>query len=372
MQVDQTELQHLMDRVPISELFARYGIRGKGRGKVIWAKCCFHGEKTASLKINDEQGIYYCFGCGAKGNHIDVLRELGSKTFQEAVEALGGKEVFVTTEERAAIEQRKQRWEAEEREARQRVRSASERIFAEGKPVAGTHVEAYLKARGLPVVPRWTFDLRFAAELKYRGFPDTEADDETDLGHFPAMLAAIRDRQGAIIGLHRTYLDPQRPAKLSPPGDERRNKAKKVMGEQRGGIIQLSPMSRHLAIGEGIETSQAWYALGMADGDVAVAAAVSLGNLSGSATGSAPHPTREGRTVPNGSPDMERPGLLLPREVEHVTLIGDGDSDPHMTRARLLVAARRFHTQGIGVSVSMAPDGKDFADVLLSDEETGT
>jgi hypothetical protein len=103
------------------------------------------------------------------------------------------------------------------------------------------------------------------------------------------------------------------------------------------------------------------------DADMAIAAAVSLGNLSGSATGSAPHPADPTKRVPNGEPDMDRPGLVIPRLVETVTLIGDGDSDPHMTRARLLVAARRFHRGGVGVFVQMAPEGKDFAD-LLADE----
>lgn len=365
--IDPTEIADLKARTPLSEVFAKFGVSGKGRGKTIWANCCFHGEKTPSLKINDERGTFHCFGCGANGDHFTVLKDLGGKSFSEAVEVLGGVRL-ITKEERARIEERDRQWREEERKERERARTASERLFGEGKAVAGTHVDAYLAARHLPVVPRWTFDLRFLPALTYRGFADADAAETTDLGSFPAMVAAIRDRHGALIGLHRTYLDPELPAKLTPPGDRRRNKAKKVMGEQRGGMIRLSPASRHLAFGEGIETSQAWYALGMGEGDIGIAAAVSLGNLSGSATGSAPHPAIEGRTVPNGIPDPERPGILLPREVESVVLIGDGDSDPHMTRARLLVAARRFHQQGIGVMVSMAPQGKDFAD-LLADHE---
>lgn len=369
--IDPTELEDLKSRTPISEIFARYGVKGKGGPRAQWANCCFHGEKTPSLKINDERGSYHCFGCGASGDHFDALRELGGKTFAEAVEVLGGVRL-ITKEERQVIEERKQKWDAEEKQKRERARSSSERLFADGKPIAGTHVEAYLSARGLPVVPRWTADLRFVAELSYRGFVDADADEAVDLGAFPAMIAAIRNREGAIIGIHRTYLDPKKPAKLDPPGDKRRNKAKKVMGEQRGGMIRLSPMGRRLAIGEGIETSQAWYALGMGDGETAVAAGVSLGNLSGGSTGSLPHPRDENKTVPNGQPDLDRPGLILPREVEEVTLIGDGDSDPAMTRARLLVAARRFHQAGVAVFVSMAPDGCDFCDVLSSDMEIGS
>lgn len=366
--IDATEIADLKARTPLSEVFKKFGVSGKGRGKTIWANCCFHGEKTPSLKINDEQGTFHCFGCGANGDHFTVLSELGGKSFHEAVEVLGGVRL-ITAEERAEIEERDRQWREQERKDRERARSSSERLFNEGRPIVGTHVEAYLAARGLPVVPRWTFDLRFLPSLTYRGFRDDDANESVDLGAFPAMVAAIRDRDGRLIGLHRTYLDPERPTKLMPPGDPRRNKAKKVMGEQRGGMILLSPPAKCMALGEGIETSQAWYALGLGGDDVALAAAVSLGNLSGSATGSSPHPVHADRTVPNGIPDRDRPGILLPRHVETVILIGDGDSDPHMTRARLLVAARRFNAAGVGVMVSMAPDGKDFADVLAEQEE---
>lgn len=367
--IDAAELADLKSRTPLSDLFGRYGVRGRGKagGSAIWTRCCFHAEKSASLKINDQRGVYHCFGCGASGDHFDVLRELGGKSFGEAVEVLGGARLL-TTEERAAIAERQRVFDEEERRSRERARTASERIFGAAVPLAGTHAEAYLAARHLPVVPRWTFDLRFVASLAYRGFPDENADDPVDLGAFPAMVAAIRDRDGKQIGLHRTYLDPARPAKVTPPGDARRNKAKKVMGDMLGGMILLSPPARSLVVGEGIETSQSWFALGLAgDENMAVAAGITLGNMSGSSTGSSPHPVRDGATIPNGIPDMDRPGMLLPRHVEHVTLLGDGDSEPYMTRARLLVGARRFHRQGVGVSVCMAPDGKDFSNVLADE-----
>ncbi|WP_378952164.1 CHC2 zinc finger domain-containing protein [Mesorhizobium sp. ANAO-SY3R2] len=365
--IDPIELEHLKDRTPLSAVFAQYGIKGKGQGKVIWANCCFHGEKTPSLKINDERGMYHCFGCGATGDHFTVLTELGGKSFPEAIQALGG-QTLVTAEERKAIEERKARWEEEERKEKERGRSNAERLFGSGKQVAGTLVEEYLRARKLMVTPSWTFDLRFVAELSYRGYADSEAEETVELGKFPAMVAAIRDAGGKIIGAHRTYLDPQQPAKLTPPGDRKRNKAKKVLGEQRGGMIRLSAPGRRLATGEGIETTRSWFVMGMAEGDdIALAAAVSLGNLAGSSTGSRPHPKDERKLIPNGFPDMQRPGLVLPREVEESILIGDGDSEPCMTRARLLVAARRFHQQGRIVSISMAPDGYDFSDLLMQE-----
>lgn len=365
--IDQTELDDLKARTLLSKIFEQYGVRSKGGKSARWAPCCFHGEKTPSLKINDVSGRYHCFGCGSAGDHFTVLTELGGKTFMEAVEVLGGVRL-ITAEERAVIDKQAAEWRKEEERKTRKVRSSVERTFDAAAPLQGTHAAAYLEARGLPVGQQWTFDLRFVPALNYRGFADAGADESVDLGAFPAMVAAIRDPAGKIIGLHRTYLDRSEPRKLSPPGDQARNKAKKVLGEQRGGLIYLSAPADDLAVGEGIETTRAWYALGLGGGEVAIAAAISIGNMSGGALGSAPHPMDPSKRVPNGIPDMDRPGMALPAWAKRLTLLGDGDSDPAMTRGRLLVAGRRYRTAGVGVSVHMAPTGRDFADMLTDDE----
>jgi hypothetical protein len=142
------------------------------------------------------------------------------------------------------------------------------------------------------------------------------------------MVAAIRNPGGEIIGLHRTYLDRDAPRKLAPPGDPRRNKAKKVLGEQRGGMIRLSPDGPRLAVGEGIETSRAWFAMGYGGDDIAIGAAVSLGNLSGGAMGSAEHPIDPSKRVPNGIPDMDRPGMLLPACVANSSCLATATAIP--------------------------------------------
>jgi DNA primase len=53
--------------------------------------CPFHAEKTASFSINAEQGLYYCFGCGAKGDVITFVRETEQLDFAEAVEKLAAR-----------------------------------------------------------------------------------------------------------------------------------------------------------------------------------------------------------------------------------------------------------------------------------------
>jgi DNA primase len=57
-----------------------------------WAGLCpFHAEKTASFSVNGELGLYYCFGCQARGDAISFLRETEHLDFASAVEALASR-----------------------------------------------------------------------------------------------------------------------------------------------------------------------------------------------------------------------------------------------------------------------------------------
>src|SRR5205807_7871417 len=53
--------------------------------------CPFHAEKTPSFSINASEGLYYCFGCQAKGDVITFVREVEHLEFAEAVEYLAAK-----------------------------------------------------------------------------------------------------------------------------------------------------------------------------------------------------------------------------------------------------------------------------------------
>lgn len=53
-----------------------------------WACCPFHQENTASFKINDAQGLFYCFGCKEKGTLFDFVERMEQVGFQDAVRAL--------------------------------------------------------------------------------------------------------------------------------------------------------------------------------------------------------------------------------------------------------------------------------------------
>lgn len=57
---------------PLEALFEAKGVKLIGNGKERQAKCPFHEDKNPSLSVNVEKQIYFCQGCGAKGDAIDL------------------------------------------------------------------------------------------------------------------------------------------------------------------------------------------------------------------------------------------------------------------------------------------------------------
>src|SRR5215204_489473 len=60
----------------------------KGGGGELTGRCPFHDERTPSFWLNPVKQLYYCFGCGAKGDLISFVRETEGLDFAEAVEWL--------------------------------------------------------------------------------------------------------------------------------------------------------------------------------------------------------------------------------------------------------------------------------------------
>lgn len=58
------------------------------KGRRFWACCPFHNEKTPSFSINNEDGIYYCFGCKESGDVIKFIEKMESVEFMDAIKIL--------------------------------------------------------------------------------------------------------------------------------------------------------------------------------------------------------------------------------------------------------------------------------------------
>ena len=80
--------------VSIAEVAAQGGLEiderrsNRARGE-LWACCPYHEERTPSFKIDEGRQNFHCFGCGERGDAIDLAQQLRNCSFREALEALG-------------------------------------------------------------------------------------------------------------------------------------------------------------------------------------------------------------------------------------------------------------------------------------------
>ena len=71
-------------KVRLSDFISQF-INLSERGNSYVGKCPFHNENTPSFNVNNEKGLFYCFGCKAGGNIITFTRKYKNLTFNEAV-----------------------------------------------------------------------------------------------------------------------------------------------------------------------------------------------------------------------------------------------------------------------------------------------
>lgn len=197
--------------------------------------------------------------------------------------------------------------------------SAAARLFAAGKPIAGTAAANYLRSRGID------YDiagdaLRFHPTCYYRA---PAAHRPLAL---PAMLASVTDNAGRFTGLLRTYLNAAGTHKALVDAPRR------AMGALAGNGVRFGPKAEVMAAGEGVETM---LSLRMAMPTMSMIAALSAAHLA---------------------------ALIPPQRLRRVYIAIDRDIAGRNAAARL--AARLSASIEI---VKLAPQRKDFNDDLIAD-----
>lgn len=122
--------------------------------------------------------------------------------------------------------------------------AAARRLFAVSRPIAATVAERYLRRRGITQL-HGTEALRFHPSCTYRL---EAAADASATATWPALIAAVTDDDGALRGVHRTWLDGSTCTK-APVATPRR-----AMGNLLGRAVRFGTAGEVMAIGEGIET----------------------------------------------------------------------------------------------------------------------
>lgn len=235
------------------------------------------------------EGNYHCRKCGPGGG-FKLLQACKGMDFHAALCAV--EKVLGMLPPAAPVDAA----------APQCMKKLVQRIWNEARPVAlGDEVDRYLRGRGLALAS-YPPSLRFHPALGY--YQKEGAAKARKVAEYPAMLASVRDAQGAVT-LHRTYLSAGR--KLDAPD------AKKVLcGGFSGAAVRLAEATDELAVCEGIETGVAVF---LATGKP-VWCALSAGNLE---------------------------KLWVPDTVRSVCVYGDNDADGDFTgQASAYAVARRL------------------------------
>jgi DNA primase len=111
-------------------------------------RCPFHEERTPSFSVNATDKLYYCFGCGAKGDLITFVRESEQLDFAGAVEWLADRfNVQIEYEETSPEQDARRRRRERLLELLDAAASFYERYLWESQ--AGSLARDYLAGRGL-------------------------------------------------------------------------------------------------------------------------------------------------------------------------------------------------------------------------------
>ena len=206
-----------------AEIAARLGAAHRS-GRFWRCLCPVHGSRTGrsatlALRDGDHGLIVKCFaGCDPR----DILAELRRRGLIE-----GREESRIKSRPSRPIDRRD--------DGRRNIEFAR-RIWDAARDARGSPVVCYLARRGitLPLPP----SLRWVPECPHPGRIC-----------LPAMVAAVLNADGELIGVHRTFLQPDGSGKANIEPQ------KASLGPISGGAVRLAPAAETLLIGEGLETS---------------------------------------------------------------------------------------------------------------------
>lgn len=280
-------------------------LRGRWHGRYGLACCpAHHNTRTPALSLSnasDGRLLAHCHA-GCSFRHIlDALRGL------ELIDK-GGSYTPPSPAELAALR------EAERRDAEKRCERALN-CWKETLPIEGTPAERYLREfRGITA--------ELPPSLRYH----PEAWHGPTARRLPTMVALVEGLE--LPAIHRTYLAPDGAGKAQVEPN------KMMLGGCAGGHVEIAKAQGPLVICEGIETGLA-LASGLLSRPATIWAALSTSGMT---------------------------SLHLPEWVHRLTVATDGDAAGRQAGEAL---ATRAKARGWQVSILPAPQGRDWADVLM-------
>ncbi len=222
-------VDEVKSRINIVDVVGRY-TQLRRAGTTYKGLCPFHTERTPSFTVNEERGMWYCFGsCGTGGDVFSFLMKKEGMTFREALEQLA-REAGVSLEDEGRDSGRSQR------EALYQVNQAAAKYFrtvlqSDSRAAVG---RAYLQRRRIDEPTAEAFGLGFALDewsalrdhLLRAGFSvelqlaagllkQSQERESTYDAFRNRLIFPIRDQQGRVFGFGGRVLDDSTPKYLN-------------------------------------------------------------------------------------------------------------------------------------------------------------
>jgi DNA primase len=212
--ISDDDVQRVRDATDLVALISETTpLRQKGR--LFWGLCPFHGEKTASFKVDPATQLWHCFGCGLGGDAFGFLMKTQNLDFPDAVRLLAERgRIEIVEEGGTGVPQgRKERLVA----ACEAAADYFHHTLTAGKDPGAEAARRYLAGRafGSEVAKRWQLGYApgkrgaLTAYLATQGFARDEAIDanlalagdrgETKDRFFNRLMFPISDLQGRVI-----------------------------------------------------------------------------------------------------------------------------------------------------------------------------
>lgn len=285
------QVRHAAD---IVEVVSEHVVLRK-QGRDFTGSCPFHEDKSPSFSVSPSKQFYYCFGCGAGGNAIKFLMELGKRSFSEVVLDLAQRyQVPVKT------------LEGSERQDLQRQLSVREQLYeilalatrfyehALQQPLGAATLDYLQSTRQLQAATIQQFQLGYAPTgwqvlynylVDQKHFP-VELVEQAGLilprksgdGYYDRfrdrLIIPIRDLQGRTIGFGGRTLTDEQPKYLNSPETELFNKGKTLFGldQARAAVVKQD----QAVVVEGYFDAIALHAVGITNAVASMGTALTL------------------------------------------------------------------------------------------------
>ncbi len=242
-------IEQVKQRADIVDVVSEHVVLKK-QGKDFVGLCPFHDDKSPSFSVSPSKQFYYCFSCGAGGNAIKFLMELGKRNFSDVVLELARKyQVSVQTlqaEDRQALQR-----QLSVREQLYEILAITAKFYEHALHQSGGHdALTYLQNRKLSANTIAQFQLGYAPGgwetlygylVEQKRYPVALVEQaglivprKTKDGYYDRfrhrLMIPIHDSQGRVIGFGGRTLTDEQPKYLNSPETELFDKGKTLYG----------------------------------------------------------------------------------------------------------------------------------------------